>query len=312
MMAVKTVTQEETLNKHGVVKNKNFLCGVPIKVASQQQKNMAYSMMMYMMGSMARVVFKAVDDFHQELSEDASLYKQETKKNIREIEHCCKDLKRAFLRLADIDMLHDSWLNITSTILQSVSLDRFKLQLTLKNEVFRAKCEPASIITNFLLAFNYSSMLRKTAEEFGRFLHEEVGMGSASELSQSLTLPIKGIYDRLKKIGDVLMDKDTDKIEYQSQPVLTGLEIIQKKLLSWDNIAEACHVEAKANGIALTDEDMTDERINARQPWNDVQDRVLILGYGKFPDKELAQQLGRSEAAVRARARKIGLKKNKS
>lgn len=312
MMPLKTFHKENILVKHGTCSNRNFMYGVPVKTASREQMNLAYSMMMYMMGTMARVTHDAVRKFHDDMAGYPKLYRQSNKKNVRDADSCCKDLIRALLKLAEIDMLQDSWLHITETIGQSVEVDSMKLYFTIDNAVNKAKCEPHTVIARFLVAFNLAAMLQKVADGFGKFLHDEIGIGESGELSRSLTGPIHGIYSHLKNVGDVLINEEVSKrIDFKSQSVKDGLKIIQSKLLDWENISKACQAEARAYGVAMSDEDIVQDQANSRTPWNDVQDRIVILGYGKAPDAELAKQLGRSEAAIRARARKLGIKKKK-
>ncbi len=312
MMPLRTVHRENISVKHDTTCNRNFMYGVPIKVASREQMNLAYSMIMYMMGSMARVTQDAVRRFHDDIAGYPTLYRQSNKRNIRDADDCCKNLIRALLKLAEIDMLQDSWLHITETISQSVMVDRLKLHFTIDNAVNKARLEPHTVITRFLAAFNLVAMLQRVADGFGQFLHDEIGIGESGELSQSLTGPIHGIYLHLKNIGDVLIGEEVSKkIDFNLQSIKDGLMIIQSKLLDWENISKACQAEARAYGVAMTDEDITQDQANSRTPWNDVQDRIVILGYGKVLDADLAKQLGRSEAAIRARARKLGITKKR-
>lgn len=312
MMPLRTSHKGNVLVKHGMYSNQSFMYGIPVKTASREQMNIAYSMMMYMMGTMARVTHDAVKQFHDDIANYPKLYRLSNKKNVRDADGCCRDLIRALLKLAEIDMLQDSWLHITETIKQSVAVDGMKLYFTIDNAVNKARCEPHTVISRFLVAFNYAAMLQKVADGFGKFLHDEIGIGDSGELSQSLTGPIHGIYLHLKNIGDVLINEGVSKkIDFKSQPVRDGLNIVQGKLLDWENISKACQAEARAYGVAMADEDIARDQANSRTPWNDVQDRIVILGYGKVPDTDLAKQLGRSEAAVRSRARKLGIKKKK-
>jgi len=301
--------------KAGAIKRSHVFYGAPIKVASEEQMHVGYSMMMYMMGTMARVVCTRVRAFQEDISTHKDLYRQSLKSNTVKAVASCDRLMKAFLHLADIDNLREAWLNITEDLERKLELDMMKLYFSLDNEVSRGKCEPHTVITNFAIAHKLSYTLNETAKAFGRFLHEEIGMGGDVELSQKLTIPIKGIYGYLTSVATELIDNDTMNVAFDALPVVSGFKIVINKILDWNHISKSCRTESAKARVNSPEYGENGEDVetfdNRGAAWNDVQDRIIVLGYGKLSDDDLAEQLGRTKAAIRARARKLGVRKTK-
>ncbi len=297
----------------GSVSTKEFLFGTPIKTASRKQQNMAYSMMMYMMGTMAAMTCSRVKIFHDDLATHPDLYRQKVKHNTSKALASCDRLTKAFLHLAAIDRLEESWPNITKRMEESMAVDMMKLYFTLDNEVCRAKYEPHTVITNFAIAHKLSQQLVETAKAFGKFLYNEMDMGENVELSQKLTIPINGIYNYLTAmVPDIITERGCNDIAFAHPAVQAGFKVIAEKTLSFEHLTRALTIECDENNINIGKEEGEELHDNRGAAWNAAQDRTLVNDYGIVPDEVLARDLGRTTAAIRARARKLGVRKKKS
>ena len=315
MMTDKEMETVELI-KMGKVSKKSFLFGTPIKVATSRQVSMAYSMMMYMMGSLAMVTKEMTEKFQEDVASYPALYRQKVKLFTRKAVDCGDRLEAAFLTMAEIDDLGGSWVAITGRIIRSMEMDVMKLYFAIDNEVNKGVREEwHTVITNLAMAHKLSWMLKETADAFGMFMHNEVGIGDAVKLSQSLTIPIKGLYSYLTSVSEVLVTSDMT-FSLDTLAIENGFKILQQKTMDWNLVSKACKEQSRLSGINVGPQDLDEGEDpvtfdNRGKAWNSIQDRIVVLGYGRLSDDELAEQLGRTKEAVRARARKLGVKKQK-
>lgn len=315
MIKTKHADEVRALCKHGVASDRNFLMGTPICVASERQMNHAYTMMMYMLGTAAMLTKSLVETFRDSLAQYPTLYRQRVKSDVNKAVGSCGRLEKEFLYMASVDKLDATWKRVTGTLIGTVSMDIMKLRFAIRNEVGKHDHEMYGMKADFVLAYEFSKTLMETADGFGRFLHDDIGMGETAELSQRLTIPIRGIHGYLSNLKGPILGDEIRKAAIGTLPIRNGFDIVCQKILNWKSIEEALGVEAEREGINTFEKD--NEELggyidNRGGRWNSTQDRILELSYGRLSDDDLAYELGRTKAAIRARARKLGLRKEKA
>lgn len=302
--------------KHGVVSRKDFCFGTPIRVASAIQIEHASTMLLYMLGTAAIATKDAVLTFHDSLAQYPGLYRQKVKGDVRKATECCDRLRKEFLRMASIDGMGSAWESIVGRMVDDVAMDFTKLRFALRNEVGKYDQDLYCMRTDFLLAYEFSKQLVEEAESFGKFLHNDIGLGDSAELTQRLSIPIRGIRGYLSNLAGPILGDEVRKHSLDVMPVRNGFMAIWQKLLDWKAVERAMEKEALKERLNFSydEDDVTapEEYFdNGGTEWTETQDRILAKKYGRIPDGDLARLLGRTKAAIRARARKMGLRKKK-
>ncbi len=299
-------------SKHGVRRNPGFMNGMPVKVASRDQMLHASSMMLYMLGAAAVVVESLVKTFRESLASYPRIYRQKVKSDSRKAMDSCVCLRREFVHMASLDKLEDTWRRTTALLADGVREDIMKLTFAVRNEVGKYDHDTYCMKADFILAYEFSKLLVETADDFGKFLHEDLGMGVTAELSQRLTLPIKGIYGYLSNLVAPVLGDEVRKAFLKVTPVANGFEAVWQKLLDWKAVENALGAEARREGVNFLDtkDEAAAEYIDSKgKPWNDTQERILEQWYGRVSAEDLAYMLGRTKEAIWAKARKLGLRK---
>ncbi len=302
--------------KHGVVSKRDFCFGAPVRVASATQVMHASSMLLYMLGTAAMATREAVQAFHESLAQYPGLYRQKVKVDVRKAMECCERLRKEFLHMAGVDNMAGTWESIAGRLVESVAMDFMKLRFALRNEVGKYDQELYCMKTDFLLAYEFSKQLVEEAESFGKFLHNDIGLGDSTELTQRLSIPIRGIRGYLSNLAAPILGDEVRKHSLDVMPVRNGFMAIWQKLLDWKAVERAMEEEARKERLNFSYDDddaaATEEHFdNGGTAWTETQDRILAQKYGRASDDDLARLLGRTKAAVRARARKMGLRKKK-
>lgn len=302
--------------KHGTKRIDGFAFGTPIKVASLTQIEHANLMLLYMLGTAAMATKEAVLTFHDSLAQYPGLYRQKVKGDVRKAMECCERLRKEFLRMAGIGNMAGTWEGIAGRLVEDVATDFTKLRFALRNEVGKYDQELYCMKTDFLLAYELSKQLVEEAESFGKFLHNDIGLGDSTKLTQRLSIPIRGIRGYLSNLADPILGDEVRKHRLDVMPVRNGFMAIWQKLLDWKAVERAMEKEAwkERLNFSYDEDDVTapEEYFdNGGTAWTETQDRILAQKYGRDSDDDLAHLLGRTKAAVRARARKMGLRKKK-
>lgn len=312
MIKTKHADEVREVCKHGVASDQGFLNGMPVKVASRRQLEHASSMILYMLGTAAVVTKSLVETFRESLMRYPRIYRQAVKSNSRKAMDSCILLKREFVYMASLDKLEDTWRRTTTLIADGVKEDIMKLRFAVRNEVGKYDHETYEMKADFILAYEFSKSLVETAGSFGKFLHNDLGMGSSGELAQRLTIPIKGINGYLSNLVIPVLGDEVRKESLRTMPVANGFEVVWQKMLDWKLVERALKVEARREGINSleTDDEAPEEYIdNGGRSWNTTQVRILEQHYGRISDDDLAYELGRTKNAIRKKARSMGLRK---
>lgn len=317
-MIVGTKHGEEVreLCKSGARRIDGFAFGTPIKVASLAQSEHATTMLLYMLGTAAMATKRAVDTFHESLRQCPDLYRQKVKNDVGKAAASARSLEKEFRHMASIDRLGDAWVSVTGRIVDGMAMDFMKLTFAVRNEVGKYDRERYRMAADFIVAYELSKQLVEEADSFGKFLHNDVGLGSSTEITQRLSLPIRGIRGYLHNLAATVLSEEVRSHSLDVMPIRNGFMAIWQKMLDWEVIEASLADEARKERLNFSedDDDVTapEEYFdNGGTEWTETQDRILAQKYGRVPDDDLAHVLGRTKAAVRARARRLGVRKEK-
>lgn len=283
----------------------NFLEGVPVRRFDPDDVMETYCKMLYVIGAYASVVQGKAKDLCAELLNHPDIYRHEVKRDSKAALEACEGMVRFIGSLADEDGQYNDWLDITDMMEQSVEADLVKLHFTLDNAVNRTRFEPHRVATLALLSLNLARQLvsvvetyEKCLREISPRLHVGGGVGPAS----------RSIRNLLQEVTWKLVPSEVWLACRGDAPTRMGFDIIFSRLTNLDTLDDKAAEQAKKYGVAFRKEDQVAGG-NSRAPWTEYQIRVLILGYGRCPDGELALQLGRTVTAVTRRANILHLKK---
>ncbi len=286
--------------------NLDHLKGIPVKTHSVEEVASLYATMLYVIGSYATVVHGQVKDFCDDLATHPDLYRQQVKKEAKAALLCCEQLVKRIGSFAREDGQYGDWLDITDRMEETVTADLLKLRLTIDNAVHRCRHEPHMVATRLMLCVTLGGQLADVTETSEQALHE---VTERLHLDGSMKLAVNGINAHLQTLFRTLVPMEVFRYCKKDTYIRLGFDIIFKKLTNLAAIDRAAAEQALRYGVTFDKEDQV-ENGNGRKPWNDFQDSVVVSLYGETSDERLAAELGRTVAAVRARARTIGIRRD--
>lgn len=284
----------------------NILAGMPVKLPDPNEVMETYCRMLYIIGTYASVVQGKAKDLQAELLNHPDLYRHEVKRDSKAALKACEDMVRFIGSLADRDGQYNDWLDITDMMEQSVETDLMKLYFALDNAVCRTRTEPHRVATLTLLTLNLAYQLVSVVEMCEEVLQE---ISPRLRMAGGISPASKNIRSLLQEVTWRLVPYEVCQACKNDTPTRQGFDIIFSKLNSLKALDDMAAEQAKKYGVAFRKEDQV-AGSNCRVPWTAFQIRVLIQGYGRCPDEELALKLGRTVVAIVRRANILHLKRN--
>lgn len=280
----------------------------PVKSHNAEEVMSAYCRMLYIIGSYASLVQGKVKDLCAELEQNPGIYRQEVKRDTKAAMRACEGMVRHIGSLAAADRQYEDWLDITDRMESNVETDIMKLYFTIDNAVHRRHHEPHRVASLLILAVNLAHQMETVVRDCAQVLHE---ISPRLIMTGGLGSSAAGVRSRLQEVMWRLVPLDVFRECKGDIFVRLGFDIIYKKMANLELLEDRAVEQAMLYGVAFRKEDQK-PGCNNGKAWLEFHDKVLYNSYGMEPDGQVAGWLGRSVAAIRARARILGLKKGQS
>lgn len=295
-------------------KGRPVLCGVPLALPSEDSVNRCYMLFYTMIGGYATIVQTMITDLYNYIKEERKdLYRFNAKKKLVETKKCADDLIAGFKLYMKRQGLYQIWLDTTDILEDEITSDVQKQFYAIDNQFMKHKVGEHKLYTLIMIAEVSAGMLETSIQKFTQVMREQNGM-HVFNLAAEFRLPIKGVHARAREVMELLYPKSIDNEVFSECPdkFNLGFEVIALKVLDYERADKALGQAVRMSGLNLTFDGSKPDHVedNSGTPWNDAQERALIMSFANTPDKEVALIVGRSVYEVRKKAKELGLKKS--
>ena len=160
--------------------NPNFsrpvLCGIPVKVPTEEQVNRFYMLFYSMVGGFASIVQTQITDTYNLIKENKKIFRFEAKKRITEAKECSDELIDVFMHYMKECGMSELWLDMTDSIEDDLKLDVQKCFYAIDNQFLKHHIKEHKMYTMLLMSELMSSMLVSSVERFAEMMDKYNGI----------------------------------------------------------------------------------------------------------------------------------------
>ncbi len=281
------------------------LLSVPAAVPSQKTVDRVTSLYYMMIGTLATITQTSIKDLLDILSERKDLYRHALKHHIKEAFSRSEQLIKVFKKHTSAIGQYQLWLDITDSMEEDLKQDVQKLFYTTDNILLKHNVPEHRIQSLTVVAYNLTVMLHDLSMRYDEVMGNLGFSAGGIKPSRMFLSPMCGMYASMREVAAIIItDRDASYFKEGGQ-ICKALEVLALKVCDIDRIEDSANEALKLNGVDFDEENSND---NAFTPWNETQDAVLRRNFQDTPISELAKILGRSEGAVKARMRRLGIK----
>lgn len=266
--------------------------------------------LLYMFGGYANMVNSMMRDLEGVYHSHPDICRHDTKKLLKKILACSENMMKSFERIAGENEVLENWRDITDNMEQMTEQDRVKLYFATDNCVMRCKAEPHELITRTIICYNFALELTDAQRAVQQAIDETMGDVRVRIAPFFHTL-VSGMAGYMETLHSKFVPREVFEACKRTPAIGNGIDIVTRKMLAPDVVNNACAIQSERFGFRALDEgeELPAERptTNHRKPWNQDSDRILKTYFGYRTVEEIAYVLGRTEGAVRARAKALGL-----
>lgn len=136
--------------------NPNFsrpvLCGIPVKVPTEEQVNRFYMLFYSMVGGFATIVQTQITDTYNLIKENKKIFRFEAKKRITEAKECSDELIDVFMHYMKECGISELWLDMTDNIEDDLKLDVQKCFYAIDNQFLKHHIKEHKMYTMLLMS----------------------------------------------------------------------------------------------------------------------------------------------------------------
>ena len=294
--------------------NRNYVMAAQAKAIDKDKVMLLYSGFLYEVGTLADIVYGQVKDLYDEISQYPAIYKFGVKRSMKATLKYCATIADTFKFLTNLDGIYADWLDITDMLEDGINSHLQKMFYATENLVATTLKEPRKVYARLILAYNLSAMLGTYHDGYLRVIHED--LHSMYSFPAGISESIPAIDKYLKDIYNSIVPEDVKMISVTHKQEMFGwYDAVHHYICDFSNVDKAAKRQAVNYGVDVSVDEAgnhVNNIDNRGEPWNDFHDRFLNTSYADMPVKDIAAFLGRSPAAVRSRARVLGLKRGKS
>lgn len=270
-----------------------------------EEVNRAIGLYYLIMGGLATIVQASVKDLLDALSQRPDLFRQKLKLRTKEAYARSEQLIAVFRNGMHVQDQYQLWLDVTDSVEESVKRDVQVLFYTVDNLLLSHNETDHRIKAQATIAYNLTLLLHDLSARFEHIVGQQ-GIAVTANLSPGETFqaPMRGMLSSMREVCDILV-KDCDF--HDSGQILAAMTVIAKKVCDLERLDQVSREGTKLSGVDMYG---VNDQDNRYAPWNKVQESFLRNNYRRRSDEEMAQALGRTPGAVRARMRKLGLKRD--
>lgn len=274
---------------------------------SPQEVDRAVSLYYMMIGSLASITQTAVKDLLDALIERKDLFRHSLKYHIKEAYARSEQLIKVFRDRTSDTSRYQMWLDITDGIEEDLRPDVTRLFYTTDNILLKHNVQEHRLQSMAVVAYNLTIMLHDMSVRYDEVVGRLGFSVNSLKPDNNFRTPMYGMFASMRTVADILV-KDKDATYYKEGGMICkALEVLALKVTNMDRIERVTADVLKLSGVDIYGDDMQN---NSCEPWNEAQEAILKNFCGENTDEELARMIGRSVGAVKARMRKLGIKRS--
>ena len=199
-------------------------------------------------------------------------------------------------------------MTIYDTLLEEIknvlSYDIICQQTTISNLLLKAKTDNVYIKTAVLVALQFARLQDYLSKEIEALVNSQGFRGNMINSSFSSQL-----YGTAKELEDTIYNimSETDVCDiFDDTIVKRSIDVIINRITSMDYLNQASSKCVNAYNLPSS---VGEEFNNAYTEWTEMQTTLLKKRYHFDTDEHIAKILGRSVGSIKAKARRLGLKR---
>lgn len=282
----------------------NPLSKIPVKYPTQDIYNRYIALFSLILGSYSRIIQTSINDLYDMVCERKELFRHSVKFNLNKAVSMADELIKEFMNMAKENKGDYLWVDTTSAVEHAVLNDINILFLSVDNILLKHKIKEDKIEAQTIVAYNLSAMMLDVFDNFCNITSDKGVNFKIPIIVNNFERRMSGICMAMHAVAEKLVSNPHADYLKEGDLIHRGLEVIALKVANVDFINKATENVLQRNGVAF---DMDTD--NSYLPWTAIQENLIKKYWGTkdFTIEELAQMVGRSVGAIKARAYKLGL-----
>lgn len=255
-------------------------------------------------GGLANITNDMILKAIEQLKTNKKLYRQSVKFHINKAEASSRVVVSSF-RQGSFEVgamtLYDTLLVEIKNVL---SYDIICQQTTISNLLLKAKTDNVYIKTAILVALQFARLQDYLSKEIEALVNSQGFRGNM--INRTFSTQLYGAAKELEDTAYAIMPEDDVCDIFDDTIVKRSIDVIVNRITNMDYLNQASSKCVNAYNLPSS---VGEEFNNAYTEWTEMQTNILKKRYHFDTDEHIAKILGRSVGSIKAKARRLGLKR---
>lgn len=255
-------------------------------------------------GGLANITNDMILKAIEQLKTNKKLYRQSVKFHINKAEASSRVVVSSF-RQGSFDV---GAMTIYDTLLQEIrnilSYDIVCQQTTISNLLLKAKADNVYIKSAILVALQFARLQDYLSKEIEALVNSQGFRGNM--INRTFSTQLYGAAKELEDTAYAIMPEDDVCDIFDDTIVKRSIDVIVNRITNMDYLNQASSKCVNAYNLPSS---VGEEFNNAYTEWTEMQTNLLKKRYHFDTDEHIAKILGRSVGSIKAKARRLGLKR---
>mgnify|MGYP003413854947 FL=1 len=255
-------------------------------------------------GGLANITNDMILKAIEQLKTNKKLYRQSVKFHINRAEASSRVVVSSF-RQGSFEVgamtIYDSLLHEIRNIL---SYDIVCQQTTISNLLLKAKADNVYIKSAILVALQFARLQDYLSKEIEALVNSQGFRGNM--INRTFSTQLYGAAKELEDTAYAIMPEDDVCDIFDDNIVKRSIDVIVNRITNMDYLNKASSKCVNAYNLPSS---VGEEFNNAYTEWTEMQTNLLKKRYHFDTDEHIAKILGRSVGSIKAKARRLGLKR---
>lgn len=255
-------------------------------------------------GGLANITNDMILKAIEQLKTNKKLYRQSIKFHINKAEASSRVVVSSF-RQGSFEVgamtIYDTLLVEIKNVL---SYDIICQQTTISNLLLKAKTDNVYIKTAILTALQFARLQDYLSKEIEALVNSQGFRGNM--INRTFSTQLYGAAKELEDTAYAIMPEDDVCDIFDDNIVKRSIDVIVNRITNMDYLNQASSKCVNAYNLPSS---VGEEFNNAYTEWTEMQTNLLKKRYHFDTDEHIAKILGRSVGSIKAKARRLGLKR---
>ena len=255
-------------------------------------------------GGLANITNDMILKAIEQLKTNKKLYRQSVKFHINKAEASSRVVVSSF-RQGSFEVgamtIYDTLLVEIKNVL---SYDIICQQTTISNLLLKAKTDNVYIKTAILTALQFARLQDYLSKEIEALVNSQGFRGNM--INRTFSTQLYGAAKELEDTAYAIMPEDDVCDIFDDTIVKRSIDVIVNRITNMDYLNKASSKCVNAYNLPSS---VGEEFNNAYTEWTEMQTNLLKKRYHFDTDEHIAKILGRSVGSIKAKARRLGLKR---